>query len=79
MQNQPVLTGLHIDEIIQRKPDSFRGALGDDDRNFEKNRIVGIQWKKSTLSTKLPPPELLTVWVDVQPFTSKRLSGAGKT
>ena len=45
MQNQPVLTGLHIDEIIQRKPDSFRGALGDDDRNFEKNRIVGIQWK----------------------------------
>ncbi|MFQ7768816.1 MAG: hypothetical protein ACLRIL_11430 [Fusicatenibacter saccharivorans] len=23
VQNQPVLTGFHIDEIIQRKPDSF--------------------------------------------------------
>ena len=34
--------------------------------------------EKTTLSTKLPPPELLTVCVDVQPFTSKRLSGAGK-
>ena len=34
--------------------------------------------EKSTLNTKLPPSELLTVCVDVQPFTSKRLSGAGK-